>query len=49
MRLIVLRSLVTGIIICGVYTETGIWTTINFVLIFIGLEIINSMLKGKRL
>ena len=39
MKLIgILRVILTLALLGGVYTETGVWTTVGFFLIFLGFE-----------
>ncbi len=37
----IIRWLLTALLMYGVYTETGIWTTIALTLVSVSLEIIN--------
>ncbi len=36
---IIIRSILTLALIYGVYTETGVWTTISLLLISVGIEV----------
>lgn len=42
----IIRCLLTLLLIYGVYTETGIWTTLSMILIFIAFELI--AIKRRR-
>jgi len=44
----VIRYILTMALLYGVYTETGIWTTGAFLLIFISSELITVGMKSLR-
>lgn len=40
-----IRWPLTGLLFYGVYTETGVWTTISLFLILIGIEVTAKAIK----
>jgi len=45
---VIIRVVLTLLLIYGAYTETGIWTALNFFLIFIAVEIIGRRINKRR-
>jgi hypothetical protein len=45
---IAIRLIITGLLICGAYTETGIWTAICLGLIFASIELMGATEKIRQ-
>jgi hypothetical protein len=44
----VIRWALTVLLLCGVYTETGKWTTLTFFFAFMGFEILGPLVVDTR-
>jgi len=44
----IIRYVLTLLLIYGAYTETGIWTALNFFLIFIAVEVMGRRINKRR-
>lgn len=47
MKALIIRSIFTLLLLWGVYTETGPWTTLSLFLVFVVTEV-NTWLEGQR-
>ena len=45
---LIIRTILTLLLLCGVYTETGKWTTISLFLIFLAIEIYGYLIEKMR-
>jgi hypothetical protein len=47
MTTIIIRAILSILLLCGVYSETGLWTTITLGLMFINIELTALIFKLK--
>lgn len=44
---IIIRIILSLMLLYGVYTETGVWTTLSLFLVFTGMEIVTQLMRKR--